>query len=140
MDEGDKLAQELLEFRVEHTRKYPHLPLAFERKLIARVVHYLCEQRRQGQTLEQCSKKLGIAQGRLKGWLYRRAPGPQGLLRALPVTPSLMRSVLVSSERASSIMVCSSTLKRSMRRRFCTKFQASTKAAPTRIAFSAIDA
>ena len=98
MDEGDKLAQELLEFRVEHTRKYPHLPLAFERKLIARVVHYLCEQRRQGQTLEQCSKKLGIAQGRLKGWLYRRAPGPQGLLRPLPVTPSLMRSVLISSQ------------------------------------------
>ncbi len=99
MDEGDKLAKELLEFQIEHTRKYPHLPLVFERKLIARVVNYLCERRLQGETLEQCSKKLGIAPGRLKGWLYRRAPGPQGLLRALPVTPSLMRSVLVSSER-----------------------------------------
>jgi len=99
MNEGEKLAQELLEFRIEHTRKYPHLPLVYERKLIARVVNYLCEQRLQGQTLEQCSKKLGIAQGRLKGWLYRRAPGPQGLLRPLPVTPSLMRSVLVRSEQ-----------------------------------------
>lgn len=101
MDEGEKLAQELLEFRVEHTRKYPHLPLVFEPKLIARVVNYLCEQRLHGQTLEQCSKKLGIASGRLKGWLYRRAPGPQGLLRPLPVTPSLMRSVLVRSEQVS---------------------------------------
>jgi len=48
--------------------------LVFEPKLIARVVNYLCERRLQGETLEQCSKKMGIAQGRLKGWLYRRAP------------------------------------------------------------------
>lgn len=98
MDEGDKLAQELLEFRIEHTRKYPHLPLVFEPELIARVVSYLWERQRQGQTLEQCSKKLGIAPGRLRGWLYRRAPRPQRQPLPEPAAPSLMRSVLVTSE------------------------------------------
>jgi len=98
MDEGDKLALELIEFRIEHTRKYPHLPLVFEPKLIARVVNYLCERRLLGETLEQCSKKLGIAEGRLKGWLYRRAPRPPRRPVPDPAAPSLMRSVLVTAE------------------------------------------
>lgn len=91
--QADLLRQELARITQEASRTSPTQPLAFPPELIERVVHYVRQQARKGQTLEQCSQELGVPRARLHYWRYKRPKPP------VPSSPrSLLRPGQLSAE------------------------------------------
>ena len=92
-NQAELLRQELARITDEASRTTPSQPSVFPQELIERVVQYVRQQARHGQSLQQCSQELGVPRARLHYWVYKR---PQA---AAPSSPrSLLRPVQVSAE------------------------------------------
>ena len=57
----DEFPRELEELRRLHFKDFPHRPMHYDPALVARIVRYLWERRLLGETVAQCSEKLGIS-------------------------------------------------------------------------------
>ena len=72
-------------------------PLHYAPALVARIVGYIWARRLKGETLLQCSQKLGLPASRLRRWIWQsrqRSPDPTPA-----VAPgALLRPVLVTAE------------------------------------------
>lgn len=91
--QADSLRQELTRIIEEQKQHAPKRPPTFPKDLIERVVHYVRQQARRGQTLLACSQELGIPRARLHYWVYQLAK-PQ-----VPSSPrSLLRPVQLSAQ------------------------------------------
>ena len=93
---ADSLRAELTRISLEHSHSSPTRPVVFPSALIHRVVAFVRQQARLGQSLAQCSQQLGVPRLRLHYWVYKRqtppAPDPfpsQSLLRPVQVCSSL---------------------------------------------------
>ena len=98
MDDDDDFPQKLVEIHKQHYKDYPHRPMHYEPALVARIVGYIWARRLKGETLLQCSQKLGIPVGQLRRWLWRSTrTDPLGPHSAGP-KPALVRPVEVTAE------------------------------------------
>lgn len=100
MDDDDDFPQKLAEIHMQPYKDYPHRSMHYEPVLIARIVCYIWARRLKGETLVQCSQKLGLPASRLRRWLWlsrERSPGPA------PAAPpgSLLLPVEVTAEMVS---------------------------------------
>ena len=97
MDDDDDFPQKLAEIHMQHYKAYPHRPMHYEPALVARIVGYIWARRLKGETLLQCSQKLGLPASRLRRWIWQsrqRSPDPTPA-----VAPgALLRPVLVTAE------------------------------------------
>lgn len=91
----DEFPRELEELRRLHFKDFPHRPMHYDPALVARIVSYLWERRLLGETVAQCSEKLGISTGKLRRWMAlmspvpsASAPSPSALARLRPVEVS----------------------------------------------------
>ena len=87
--QADQLRQELA-LILEQSRTSPTQPLVFPPELIERVIQFVRQQAKQGQSLAQCSQQLGVPRMRLHYWLYKRSKPP-----AADPGPSVLRPVQV---------------------------------------------
>ena len=93
---ADSLRAELTRITLEHSHSSPTRPVVFPSALIHRVVSFVRQQARLGQSLAQCSQQLGVPRLRLHYWVYKRQKPP-----APTPSPSLLRPVQVSSSLVS---------------------------------------
>lgn len=93
---ADSLRAELTRISLEHSHSSPTRPVVFPSALIHRVVAFVRQQARLGQSLAQCSQQLGVPRLRLHYWVYKRQTPP-----APTPSPSLLRPVQVSSSLVS---------------------------------------
>ena len=89
---ADQLRQELALIAQQHAAS-PTLPRVFPPELIERVVQFVRQQARMGQSLASCSQQLGVPRLRLHYWVYKRTRPP-----ASASGPALLRPVQLSSE------------------------------------------
>lgn len=98
MDDDDDFPRQLHEIHMQHYRDYPHRPMQYEPAVVARIVGYVWARRLHGETLEQCSQKLGLSVPRLRRWLYKSGQaGRTGPVTTAPAS-SLLRPVQVTAE------------------------------------------
>ena len=88
---ADQLRQELALIAQQHAAA-PTQPRVFPAELIERVVQFVRQQARMGQSLASCSQLLGVPRLRLHYWVYKRRPP------AAASGPALLRPVQLSSE------------------------------------------
>ncbi len=87
---ADQLRHELALIVQQHASS-PTQPLIFPPELIERVIQFVRQQARKGQSLATCSQQLGVPRMRLHYWLYKRPKPPA------PDAP-LLRPVQLSSQ------------------------------------------
>jgi hypothetical protein len=103
--EAEALRQELARTAEEHISTFPSRPMVYPEELIERVIKYVREQARRGQSAVQSSQELGIPRTRLHYWLYGRTasylPARSSVLR--PPSAGLLPSQLVSMASPKSL-------------------------------------
>lgn len=94
----DEFPRELEQLRRQHFKDYPHRPMHYGPALVARIVSYLWQRRLLGETVAQCSEKLGLPTGRLRRWMGTVSPLPPASVPPVPPAPRL-RPVEVSAQQ-----------------------------------------
>ncbi|HNN97458.1 MAG TPA: hypothetical protein PKI03_34555 [Pseudomonadota bacterium] len=98
MDDDDDFPQKLAEIHMQHYKAYPHRPMHYEPALIARIVGYIWARQLKGETVEQCSQKLGLSVSRLRRWMGKLAQARSSEPQDFAPAASLLRPVQVTAE------------------------------------------
>lgn len=95
---NDDFLDELEQLRRNHCKDYPHRPMQYAPELIQRIVHYVWQQRLEGQTLRECSRKLAIPAHTLSYWLSPRWRRDAAFAAHSSQVQGLLRPVQVSAQ------------------------------------------